>query len=220
MASNVDIALDCFRALFGCPHDNDTSAGTRLGEAGPHMWGDHLAVLLGKLTHPLVGDRIGEMRPNNFALSVGNIAHQAFRDVPRLILVLPADNLQPHAEADVVGAAVLSGKCAHFCNVSFHALNRIPPEEMHVGMPGGEFRGLLRTATEIKAWIWFLISLSADLGLFQLVKFAIIIDTFGRLPQGLADLDLFLHRRIALLLSEAGTLSLILYFVLTGDEID
>ena len=104
MASNVDIALDCFRALFGCPHYNDASAGTRLGEAGPHMWGDHLAVLLGKLTHPLVGDRIGEMRPNNFALSVGNIAHQAFRDIPRLLLVLPADNLQPHAEADVVGA--------------------------------------------------------------------------------------------------------------------
>ena len=71
-----------------------------------------IAVLAGELLHALVGFGIVVERLDLLLLPLGRVAHQDVGGLPGVLFILAADHLQPHAEADVVFAAMRASPSA------------------------------------------------------------------------------------------------------------
>ena len=108
------------------------------------------AMFAGQLLHALVGVRIVVERLHLLLLPLGGVAHQRVGGLPCVALVLAADDLQPHAEADVVLAAVAFGHGPDLVDVGADPLRQVAPEQMHVGMLRRDLPGLARAAAEIE----------------------------------------------------------------------
>ena len=106
VAAGVDELLQRVGALRGIADHGDAGARTHLGDAGPQMRQQQIAVLAGELLHALVGLRFVVERLHLLLLPLGGVAHQLVGGLPGVLLVLAADHLQPHAEADLVLAAM------------------------------------------------------------------------------------------------------------------
>src|SRR4030095_1712924 len=105
VAAEVDEVLQGIGALLGRADHGEACARTHLGDAGPQVALDDLA-LGGELAHPAVGLGAGEALLDEGLLRLAGVTHQLVGELPRLLLGLPADDLQAHAEADVAFAAV------------------------------------------------------------------------------------------------------------------
>ena len=107
-------------------------------------------MLAGELLHALVGLGLVVERLDFLLLPLGGVAHQLVRGLPGVRFVFAADHLQPHAEADVVFAAMRPRHLPDFGDVGRDLFRQIAPEQMHVGMFGRQFPGLARTAAEVE----------------------------------------------------------------------
>src|ERR1041384_8225918 len=115
------------------------------------------------------------------------MSYQLVGGLPGVRLVLAADHLQPHAEADVVFAAMRARHRRDLGDVRGDLFRQVAPEQMHVGMPGGQFPGLARAAAEIEFWKRLLVRTRPDMRAGQLVKSSLEGDRSARGPQRFQD---------------------------------
>src|SRR5216683_4948572 len=106
MTAGIDELLQRVSALPGVADHRDPGAGPDPGDASPQMRQQQIAMFAGKLLHPLIGHRVVIERLHLLLLPLGRVAHQCIGGLPRVLFILAADHLQPHAESDVVVAAV------------------------------------------------------------------------------------------------------------------
>src|SRR5690606_19055056 len=126
-----------------------------------------------------------------------------------------------HPEAELVFTPELGGERAKLLHIAGDPLRGIAPEEMDVGVLGGDFGCLAGPAAEIEFRIRLLIDRCRQLGALERIVFAVMGDRLAiRGPELLEDLDLFVHYLIALILAELDPLGDDLAFALAGYEID
>ena len=142
MAAGVDELLQRVGALRGIADDGDAGAGPDLGDAGPQMRQQQIAMLAGELLHALVGLRLVVERLHLLLLPLGGVAHQDVGGLPGVPFVLAADHLQAHAEADRVFATMGPRHLPDLGDVRGDPLRQVAPEQMHVGMLRRHFPGL------------------------------------------------------------------------------
>ena len=150
MAAGVDELLQRVGALRGVADHRDAGARPHFGDAGPQMRQQQVAMLAGELLHAQIRFRLVVERLDLLLLPLGGVAHQLVGGVPRFLLVLAADHLQPHAKADLVMAAMGARHLPDLGDVGGDLLRQIAPEQMHVGMFRGQFPRLPRAAAEIE----------------------------------------------------------------------
>ena len=177
-------------------------------------------MLAGELLHAHVGFRPVVERLHFLLLPFGGVAHQLVGRLPGVRLVLAADHLQPHAEADVVFAVMRPSHLPDLGNVGRDPLRQIAPEQVHVGMFRRQFPRLTRAAAEIEFWKRLLQRTRPDMRARERVELAFKVYRAPRRPQRLDDRDLLLHQRVALLLRIAHALAFDLALVLAGDQVD
>src|SRR5262245_19330972 len=129
VATEIDEILQRFGTLLGCADDGDSGAWPHLGDAGPQVLLDDLA-LCGELADAAVGLGGRKAFADEGLLRLAGVTHQLMRELPRLLLALSTDDLQAHAEADVVCTAMLGGHPADLGHVGADALVGIAPEQM------------------------------------------------------------------------------------------
>src|SRR6185503_8598229 len=108
--------------------------------------------------------------------------HQLISGLPGVRLVLAADHLQPHAEADVVFAAMRARHLPDLGNVRGDLFRQIAPEQMHVGMLRRQFPGLARAAAEIEFWKRLLVRARPDMRTGKLMKLSVEVYRSARGP--------------------------------------
>ena len=134
MAAGVDELLEGVGALLGIADHRDAGAGPHLGDAGPQMRHQEIAVLAGQFLHAPVGFRLVVERLHLLLLPLGGVAHQHVGGLPRVRFVFAADHLQPHAEADGVFPVIRPRHLPDLGDIGGDALRQVAPEQMHVGM--------------------------------------------------------------------------------------
>src|SRR5215207_3749453 len=170
MAAGIDELLQRVGALDGITDDGDAGARTDLGDAGPQMRQQEVAMLAGKLLHTQVRFRLVVERLDFLLLPLGGVAYQLIGGLPGVRLVLAADHLQPHAEADVVFAAMRARHLPDRGDVRGDLFRQVAPEQMHIGMLGRQFPGLARAAAEIEFWKRLLVRTRPDMRAIQFMK--------------------------------------------------
>jgi hypothetical protein len=100
MTSDVDELLQLGRALLGVANDGEPCARPDAGNGSPQMRRGEVAVLARELLHVLIGYRLREQRL--YIPLLGCTLHQRLDGLPRIGLLIMADDLQPHAETDLV----------------------------------------------------------------------------------------------------------------------
>ena len=158
--------------MDGIADDGDAGTGTNLGDPGPQMRQQQVAMLAGKLLHAQVRLRLVVKCLDFLLLPLGGVAHQLIGGLPGIRLVLSADHLQPHAEANLVFAAMRARHLPDLGNVRGDLFRQVAPEQMHVGMLGRQFPGLARAAAEIEFWKRLLVRARPDMRTGQFVKFS------------------------------------------------
>ena len=153
-------------------------------------------------------------------LAFAGMLDQPMGELPGFLLGRPADDLQAHAEADLLLAAVLRRHRADLGHVGADALVGVAPEEMDVGMLGRNLPGLLRPAAEIEFGIGLLQRIGPDLRALQLIELAVEMERPARGPQRLQDRDLLLHDLVALFLAPLDPFGRVLRLALAGDQVD
>ena len=136
MTAGIDELLQRIGALDGIADDGDAGARTDLGNAGPQMRQQEVAVLAGELLHAQVRFRFVVQRLDFLLLPLGGVAHQLIGGLPGVRFVFAADHLQPHAEADVVFAAMRARHFPDLGDIRRDLFRQVAPEQMHVGMLG------------------------------------------------------------------------------------
>src|SRR6266850_5342944 len=106
MAAGIDELLQRLGALDGIADHGDAGAGANLGDAGPQMRQQEIAMLARKLLHAQVRFRFVVKCLDFLLLPLGGVAHQLIGGLPGVRFVFAADHLQAHAEADIVFAAM------------------------------------------------------------------------------------------------------------------
>ena len=220
MAAQVDVLLQRVSALLRVAHHRDTRARTHLRDAGPQMRRDQFAVGQRQFLDSSVRRRTAVVLADKSGLRVGHTGHQRMGRLPGFILGLAADDLQAHAEADVVLAAVARSTFADVAHVGGDRLGRVAPEQVHIGVTGRQLPGFRRATAEVEAWVWSLQWLGRDPRAVDLVVAALEGDRPALGPQRLEDADLFVHQRVALFLGQQDAVLDRLGIALPGDQVD
>ena len=205
-------------ALLGRADDRDAGARPHLGDAGEQVLLDHVAGRR-QLAHAAVGFGGGEALLHERLLRVARMGDELVREIPCFLLGLAADDLQAHAEADVVLAAVRRGHGADLGHVGADALVGVAPEQVNVGMLGRDLPGLPAAAAEIESRMRLLQRMRPDLRLVELVELAVMGDGVLR-PQLLEERHLLFHDFVALFLAPLDAFGGVLRLALARDQVD
>src|SRR5262249_50756078 len=110
VTADVDVALQHVGALLGVADDADARPRTRLRQSAPEVGSDELTHLPRQLLHTLVGNRVGIVALGVVRALGADLAGEHVGRLPCVLLQLTAHDLQAHAEAQRVLAAVLAAR--------------------------------------------------------------------------------------------------------------
>ena len=147
VAADVYVLLQHVGALLGIADNADAGSRPCFGKAGPQVRCDQIAHGTGQLLHALIGNRLRVVGPDVVGALGRHVADQGFGRLPSILLVLAADDLQAHAEAqsrargrvcaancrnDLMLAAICSvvspqNRCTSECLADSSAACREPP---------------------------------------------------------------------------------------------